>query len=105
MFGRDEIRVLNVVQRFDNLRERRSIVGVLTPTHYDKSDHIEITVIYNKMFYDHSYLRTSSRTGCPKQWRSKIDNWEGAGHIHIFVFTDLQNNRLQKTLIMQNTNI
>ncbi len=57
MFGRDEIRVLNVVQRFDNLRERRSIVGVLTPTHYDKSDHIEITVIYNKMFYDHSYLR------------------------------------------------
>ena len=26
-------------------------------------------------------------------------------HIHIFVFTDLQNNRLQKKLVMQNTNI
>jgi hypothetical protein len=26
-------------------------------------------------------------------------------HIHIFVFTDLKNNRFQKKLIMQNTNI
>jgi hypothetical protein len=32
------------------------------------------------------------------------DNW-GMGHIHIFVFTDLKNNRFQKKLIMQNKNI
>ena len=36
------------------------------------------------------------------QWRRKIDNWGGA-NIHIFVFTDLKNNRFQKKLIMQNT--
>ncbi len=29
----------------------------------------------------------------------------GGGNIHIFVFTDLKNNRFQKKLIMQNTNI
>jgi hypothetical protein len=29
----------------------------------------------------------------------------GGDHIHIFVFTDLKNNRFQKKLIMQNTNI
>jgi hypothetical protein len=29
----------------------------------------------------------------------------GGGDIHIFVFTDLKNNRFQKKLIMQNTNI
>jgi hypothetical protein len=41
------------------------------------------------------------------QCRSKFfDNWEGGGaHIHIFVFTDHKNNRFQKKLITQNTNI
>ena len=33
----------------------------------------------------------------------KLDNW--GGHIHIFVFTDHKNNRFQKKLIVQNTNI
>ena len=38
--------------------------------------------------------------------RSKLDNWGGGGaHIHIFVFTDHKNNRFQKKLITQNTNI
>ena len=52
------------------------------------------------------------KTSCWKtfpnsQWRKKIDNWGGGGggNIHIFVFTDLKNNRFQKKLIMQNTNI
>ena len=39
------------------------------------------------------------------QCRSKFDNWGGGAHIHIFVFTDHKNNRFQKKLIMQNTNI
>ena len=39
------------------------------------------------------------------QWRSKFDNWGGGAHIHIFVFTDHKNNRFQKKLITQNTNI
>ncbi len=39
------------------------------------------------------------------QWRRKIDNWGGGGNIHVFVFTDLKNNRFQQKLIMQNTNI
>ena len=40
------------------------------------------------------------------QGRRKIDNWGGGGgNIHIFMFTDLENNRFQKKLIMQNTNI
>jgi hypothetical protein len=45
-----------------------------------------------------------------------ISVWGGGGgggggggrtgdHIHIFVFTDLKNNRFQNKLIMQNTNI
>jgi hypothetical protein len=38
------------------------------------------------------------------QCRSKLDNW-GPTHIHIFVFTDHKNNRFQKKLITQNTNI
>jgi hypothetical protein len=33
----------------------------------------------------------------------KIDKW--GDHIHIFVFTDLKNNRFQKKVTMQNTNI
>jgi hypothetical protein len=37
--------------------------------------------------------------------RSKFDNGGGGAHIHIFVFTDHKNNRFQKKLIMQNTNI
>ena len=40
--------------------------------------------------------------------RSKFDNLGGGGggaHIHIFVFTDHKNNRFQKKLITQNTNI
>ena len=39
------------------------------------------------------------------QCRSKFDNWGGGAHIHIFVFTDHKNNRFQKKLITQNTNI
>ena len=41
------------------------------------------------------------------QCRSKFYNWGGGGgaHIHIFVFTDHKNNRFQKKLITQNTNI
>ncbi len=39
------------------------------------------------------------------QWRSKIDKGGGGGHYHIFVFTDLKNNRFEKKLIMQNRNI
>ena len=40
------------------------------------------------------------------QCRSKFDNWGGGGaHSHIFVFTDHKNNRFQKKLITQNTNI
>jgi hypothetical protein len=38
------------------------------------------------------------------QRRRNIDNWGGAD-IHIFVFTDCKNNRFQKKLIGQNTNI
>ena len=38
------------------------------------------------------------------QRRRNIDNWGGAD-IHIFVFTDGKNNRFQKKLIGQNTNI
>ena len=40
------------------------------------------------------------------QWRRKINNWGGGGggHIHI-LFKDFKNNRSQKKLIMQNTNI
>ena len=38
------------------------------------------------------------------QCRSKFDNLGGA-HIHIFVFTDHKNNRFQKKLITQTTNI
>ena len=37
------------------------------------------------------------------QWRRQLDNW--GANIHIFVFTDHKNNRFQKKLIMQNTNI
>jgi hypothetical protein len=39
--------------------------------------------------------------------RRKIDKLGGGGggHIHMFVFTDLKNNRFQNKLIMQNTNI
>jgi hypothetical protein len=37
------------------------------------------------------------------QWRRQLDNWRA--NIHIFVFTDHKNNRLQKKLIMQNTKI
>ena len=32
-------------------------------------------------------------------------NWGGGVHIHIFVLTDRKNNRFQKKLMMQNTNI
>ena len=39
------------------------------------------------------------------QCRSKFDNWGWGAHIHIFVFTDHKNNRFQKKLITQNTNI
>ena len=39
------------------------------------------------------------------QCRSKFDNLGGGAHIHIFVFTDHKNNRFQKKLITQNTNI
>ena len=37
------------------------------------------------------------------QGRRKIDNW--GAYIHIFVFTDCKNNRFQKKLIFQNTNM
>ena len=37
------------------------------------------------------------------QWRSKLDNW--AASIHIFMFTDHQNNRFENKLTVQNTNI
>ena len=39
------------------------------------------------------------------QGRSKLDNWGGGTHIHIYVFTHHKNNRFQKKLIVQNTNI
>ena len=40
------------------------------------------------------------------QWRSKLGNWGGGGNIHIFVlYTDHENNRFQRKLVMQNTNI
>ena len=35
------------------------------------------------------------------QWRSKVDIWGGGTHIHIFQFTDHENNRFQKKLIVQ----
>ena len=38
------------------------------------------------------------------QGRSKLDNWGGAD-IHIYVFTQNKNNRFQKKLTVQNTNI
>ena len=36
---------------------------------------------------------------------SKLDNWGGGAHIHIFEFTDHESNRFQKKLIAQNMNI
>ena len=40
------------------------------------------------------------------QGRSKLDNWGGGGaDIHIYVFMHHKNNRFQKRLIVQNTNI
>jgi hypothetical protein len=39
------------------------------------------------------------------QRRRNIDNWGVGADIHIFVFTDCKNNRFQKKLIGQNTNI
>ncbi len=40
------------------------------------------------------------------QWRRQNDNWGGGGaNIHISLLTDCKNNRFQKKLITQNTNI
>ena len=40
------------------------------------------------------------------QGRSKLVNWGGGGaDIHIYVFMHHKNNRFQKKLIVQNTNI
>ena len=39
-----------------------------------------------------------------QQGRSQLDDWEGAD-IHTYVFTHHKNNRFQKKLIVQNTNI
>ena len=39
------------------------------------------------------------------QWRSKLDNWGGGAHIHIFEFTDHENNRFETKLTVQNMNI
>ena len=42
----------------------------------------------------------------PWQGRSKLDNWGGGGaDIHMYVFTHHKNNRFQKKLIVQNTNM
>jgi hypothetical protein len=51
-----------------------------------------------KSFFLNLYKQTSE-----KQCRSKLDNW--GAHIHILVFTYHKNNRFQKILITQNTNI
>ena len=47
--------------------------------------------------------KNTHKRGYKHHRRRKIDKW--GDHIHIFVFTDLKNNRFQKKLIMQNTNI
>ena len=39
------------------------------------------------------------------QGRRKLDNWGGGADIHIYVFKHHKNNRFQKKLIVQNTNI
>jgi hypothetical protein len=42
-----------------------------------------------------------------EQWWRKVENLEGGGVVHInniFVFTDLENNRFEKKLVMQNRN-
>ena len=50
--------------------------------------------------YDHS---RNAGGETPNQGRQKIDNW--GADIHIFVFTDCKNNRFQKKLMTQYTNI
>ena len=41
----------------------------------------------------------------PRQiWHTNFDNWGGA-HIHIFDFTDHENKRFQKKLIVSNMDI
>ena len=39
-----------------------------------------------------------------KSQGQQVHNWGGGG-IHLFMFTQSKNNRFQKKLIMQNTNI
>ena len=50
---------------------------------------------------NHRKSRLVSRFFLSILGRSKIEGG-GGGNIHIFVFTDLKNNRFQKKLIMQN---
>ena len=51
-----------------------------------------------------SIIRNNS-SGLHQCRTSKLDNWGGGAHIHIFVLTDHKNNRFQKKLKTQNTNI
>ena len=50
-----------------------------------------------------------TKTNVQMQWRRQNDNWGGGGgggaNIHISLLTDCKNNRFQKKLITQNTNI
>ena len=51
------------------------------------------------------FLWEKTYTFIKNQGRSKLDNWGGGADIHIYVFTHHKNNRFQKKLIVQNTNI
>ena len=59
------------------------------------------------MFYQVFQFPKSSILHVLMQGRRKLDNWGGGGgaDIHIYVFTHHKNNRFEKKLIVQNTNI
>ncbi len=55
----------------------------------------------------HLTTTRENKHGYNFQWRRQNDNWGGGGgaNIHISLLTDCKNNRFQKKLITQNTNI
>ena len=58
----------------------------------------------NLLILRHEVSRDHPASSCLSQGRRKIDNWGGVD-IHVLVFTGCKNNRFQKKLMMQNTNI
>ena len=69
----------------------------------DESMHVIFKIVYFKISFLREDTRTNKLYRFEKQWRSKPNNW--GAYVHIFVFTDHQNNRFERSINFQKTNI